>query len=206
MKTQRWIPFASFLVLASLACNAFVSTAERLAQPAPAVTTEANGDVRVGGGPVITSVDNTRAAVQAQGSALQFLDAYAQEKYTPEELSQAGRTYAFTVTLDPGTTVLWGTNWCTTTPELLKSNWDHIQVAFSVNGATIPLEQFGVLEVQDGTMYCRHVLTTVKDWPPGATELETRVTFDAPLNDGLSDYPKGTHLYRYTVTVAGAGA
>ena len=206
MQTHRWILFASSLTLASLACNALANTVERLAQPVPAVTTDANGDVRVGAGPAITSVDNTRTAVQAQGSALQYLEAYAQEQYLPEELSQAGHTYTFTVKVDQDTVVLWGTNWCTTTPELLQSNWDHIQLAFTVNGAAIPLEQFGVLAVQDGTMYCQQVLTTVKDWPAGVTELETQVTFDAPLNDGLSDYPAGTHSYHYTVTVPASGA
>lgn len=203
MKTNRGILFVAVLALASLACNAFVNTVERLVGPAggPLVTTEANGNLRVGAGPVITSVENTRTVVQEQGDSLQFIEAFATEQYTAEELSQAGHTYTYTLRLERDTTVVWGTNWCTTTPELLTENWDHISLEFSVNGAAIPLQQFGVLEVQSGDMYCRHFLTTLSEWPAGETALETRVTFDTEINDGLSNYPAGTHVYHYTVTV-----
>jgi hypothetical protein len=153
--------------------------------------------LKIPGGPTIASPLTTR---RRAGEGLPFLEAFAAEQYTPEALSQAGQTYTFTVTLDTDQAVLWGSNWCTTTDAILRDNFAHITLEFSVNAVPIDLEQFVVADIPAQDAACRYYLAVVSGWPEGETLLDIRITFDEPLSDGFSDYPAGTHVYHYVVT------
>jgi hypothetical protein len=78
-------------------------------------------------------------------------------------------------------------------------------VVFTVNGEDVPLSQFAIWETDIGVQACRLYYALVADWPLGEHELLTKVTFDEELYDGQDTFPKGTHYYKYLVTVGGGG-
>jgi hypothetical protein len=58
-----------------------------------------------------------------------------------------------------------------------------------------------VSEREDGGgLFCRSFFVVIYGWPKGKTELQVAVTFDTKINDGMGDYAKGTHYYKYIVT------
>lgn len=145
----------------------------------------------------------SRASAQlAVDSGAQLLDSVARERYAPGELSQAGRTYTYTVGLTREERLIWAVGWCASSPEALAENYRHMTFEFSVNGSVVPLDTFGVAEGQNAmNRYCKLYYTVAYRWPHGETHLGTRVTFDAPIADGQSTYPAGTHRYDYVVTL-----
>jgi len=130
-----------------------------------------------------------------------WLTELAEEDY--EVTSQAGEIYTYTVSLDRSRDVLWIYGWCTTTKELLRQNWEHITLGFTVNGEDVPLERFAMLEVDIEDQQCRLHYALATDWPPGEHVLITEVTFETELDDGEEIFPAGTHWYKHIVTVGG---
>jgi len=190
--SKPFLFFFSLLALTSLACTTVMTPLRSgLRDSSPAAPTE--GRLTFG------TLDETAQAIDEQ---TQTLEAFAPESYTTEEMSQAGQTYRFTVSLAEDEPAVWATNWCASTQEILDQNFEHIQIGFFVNGESIDASQILVGEWggQDG-LRCRGFFILVAHWPTGATELTTRITFDEPLNDGMGDYPAGTHEYLYEVTV-----
>jgi C-terminal processing protease CtpA/Prc len=155
------------------------------------------GDLQIEGGPVIASAASSEKAL---GASAQFLEDLATEKYDSSELSQAGKTYTHTVSLDKDQRLFMDNGWCATTQTILRANYQHIALEFSVNGTPVDLKQFAVFEGPNGDQFCRFYYALVFHWPKGTTTIEVKVTFDDKINDGTADYPKGTHVYKYVVT------
>lgn len=194
------------LALAALACAPTVSSfkppsmATLEARQQATATVAAVTDLKIKGAPVIASPATTQAKITNDTS---YLEAFATEKYDSTELSQAGKTYTYTVALTKDQDALFGTSWCTTTKMLLVDNWSHITLKFIVNDTPVDNSQFTIVEneSQQDNLICRYYYTLLYDWPEGQHTLLIKMTFDEKINDGLSDYPAGTHTYEYDVTV-----
>jgi hypothetical protein len=158
----------------------------------------AGGAYPLDNGLTIDSTETTQKAID--GGTVLALESLAKERYQATELSRAGHTYAYTITLDKDRQLLWQTSWCTTTAEGLKQNLSHLHVVFRAGRQTVEPGHIATFTARNGDLYCALAMVSVSGWPQGKTVLDTDVTFDAPINDGLADYPKGTHTYEYTVT------
>lgn len=154
-------------------------------------------DYRTEGGLTLGAPEVARAALQA-GTPL--LDALAPEIYDSAELEEVGRTFTYTVTLNRDQRLLWQLGWCATSPAILEDNFENLTIRFAVNGAPVDLDRFAVLDTTSGDLYCKTYFTVVYRWPVGQTRLESIVTFNATVNDGLSDYPPGSQSFLYVVT------
>lgn len=206
MNRHRALFAALALALATLACAPTVSSfkppsmATLEARQQATATVAAVTDLKIKGAPVIASPTTTQ---EKYTNDMQFLEAFAAEKYDSTELSQAGKTYTYTVALTKDQDALFGTSWCTTTKTLLVDNWSHITLKFTVNDTPVDNSQFTIVEneSQQDNLICRYYYTLLYDWPEGRHTLLIKMTFDEKINDGLSDYPAGTHTYDYDVTV-----
>lgn len=150
--------------------------------------------------PKMGTTAEAEAAFQAQTS---WLDDLVQETYPEDELSQPGRLYTYTVPLNTSKDVMWVYAWCTSDEASFKDNWSKIQLDFSINGQPVHLDDFVLLEgVFDGS-HCRAYYTVLSDWTSGEHTIATRVTFTAPVNDGIveTDFPAGSHIYEYHVFI-----
>jgi hypothetical protein len=130
------------------------------------------------------------------------LEQLAKENYNTDELSQAGKTYTFTVNINKEQNLVMLNGWCATTQAILRDNFKHITMEFSINGTPIDDNLILVSEREDnsGQLFCRSFFVVLYGWPKGKTELQVAVTFDTKINDGMGDYSKGTHYYKYIVT------
>jgi hypothetical protein len=205
MKPNRFGYLFLVLSLTALACNSISSlqppSLQTLqARTAVTQTAEVLGDLTLESGLVIGSPNTTEDFLQNNQEVL-LLESLAEEQYQPEELSLAGQTYDYTIQLDQEQVFLWGSNWCTTTDQLLRDNFKHITLEFSVEDTPIPTNQFLVWDNTLDDMQCRFYYTRVENWPSGTTHLQIKITFDQAINDGKSDFPAGTHTYRYAVTL-----
>ncbi len=193
---------AVVLSLAILACAApsfsMPSLATATARAALTATVGAGGDYSLSNGLTIGSLKTVQAAGDANAPTLESL---AKETYKPEELSQAGHTYTFTINLDKEQTLLWQTNWCTTTTAILQDNLQHMRIKFTADDQVIDDGHIVYFDARNGDQYCRFFLVAVSNWPKGTTVLTIDVTFTQKVNDGMSDYPQGTHTYKYSVTL-----
>jgi hypothetical protein len=201
-RTLTFLPLAA-AVLAMLACASFPnltipSLSTATARAALTATVEAGGDYHTSSGLVIGSLDTTEKAVDAQAP---FLESLAQEQYAAADLSQAGQTYTYTIDIDKEQTLIWQTNWCTTTEEILNQNMEHIRLEFTVNGESVDPGHIGIVQTRSDDLYCAYFLASLSEWPQGTTVLKIDMTFTDVINDGMADYPKGTHTYQYTVTL-----
>ena len=151
--------------------------------------------------PTVGSVSEAETAFEEQTA---WLDEFAQETYTEEELAQAGRTYVYTVPINSSRDLLWVYPWCAADEERFEDNWSKIELEFTLNGEVIPVEDFAELEGVFSGNHCRAYYTLLSDWAPGEHIISTTVTFSDSLNDGVAaeDYPAGTHVYEYHVVVA----
>ncbi len=130
-----------------------------------------------------------------------FLEMLAPESYTDAELAEMNRTFSFTIVLGQEQPLLWQYGWCATTQAILKQNLQLMSVAFEMNGAPVPEDQSYAYDSQSsGNLECHSYVALVYNWPKGKTSLQTTVTFDAKLNDGMSDYGPGQQTFAYTVT------
>lgn len=203
MNCRRYFSVVFMPLLAALACSGLPSLKPPSVQTLEAregatATVGAVADLKIKGAPIIGSPTTTQSKLADNPK---FLEAYAKEQYDTAELSQAGKTYTYNVTLNQrGETALWGTSWCTTTEDLLRGNWEHIRLEFSVNGTVVDNSQLLLFEGKSDNLVCRYYFAAVYGWPQGRTDLQIKVTFDKQINDGLSDYPAGTHYYIYHVT------
>jgi hypothetical protein len=230
MKLHRWFYFLALFMLTALACTTVTNAIRGIrpvasrtpevnpsatavfeftpeapaeetleAEPRPTATASADttDDLKIPDGPTVASPRTTRSQLSSDTPILESL---AEERYSTAELSQAGQTYTYTVALEEDIPVLWGTNWCTSSEDILHDNFDHISLEFSVNDIPVDVSQFTVVEGAASDGVCRFYYTLVSDWPEGETILEIRITFEETIDDGFSEYPAGTHIYRYLVT------
>lgn len=155
-------------------------------------------DLKLASGVIIGTAASGQQAFDKQNQQLEQL---AKESYTPEELSQMGKTFAYTVPLDKDQRLLWGWGWCANSKATLDENYQHIKLAFTANGQKVDLSQFAEISQAAGGQFCKSYYTVVYHWPSGDTKLQTVVTFDAKINDGTSDYAAGKQTFNYTVTL-----
>jgi len=148
------------------------------------------------GPPTVASAEEARRFLE-QG--VPALEDRAREEY--DRVSQAGETYTFTVALLESEPLLWLNGWCAADTDRLEENYQHITQEFFLNGEVIPREELASLDFPSAGNQCRYYYTVLDEWPAGEHHLEIRVTFDQPVNDGVTEYPQGTHVYRYDVYV-----
>ncbi len=223
-------PFRSFglwltlVVLLSLSCQAVTrlvegqaaatplppaSTEAPAANPAPterpqAGPTETPPPASSAQAPTLGSLDETKAALNANPNSV--LEALANEHYTASDLAQMNKTFPFTIDLAGDNPALWEYGWCATTAAILADNLKHISPEFSMNGQLVDIGKFYAFDSQstdsqtNQTIQCHSYAVVVTHWPQGESKLQTVVTFDAKLNDGMSDYEPGTQTFDYTVT------
>src|SRR5436189_5289462 len=104
MKTNRFSYLFLVLSLAALACNSVsslqpASLQTLQARTAVTQTAEVLDDLHLDSGLVLGSPNTTKEFLQ-KNQNIQLLEGLAQEQYQPEELSQAGKTYTYTIKLD----------------------------------------------------------------------------------------------------------
>lgn len=148
--------------------------------------------------PKIASVSEAESAF-AGGAG--FLEDKAREQYGAEEVSVPG-VLTYTVPLAESETLIWAYYWCTTTTEILQQNFSQIDVTFTLNGEEVAQDQFAVAELASGGNQCRIIYTALSDWQPGEHQLQTSVTFNSPINDGMGEYPAGDYTSIFNVYVA----
>ena len=156
------------------------------------------GALALPGGPVLLSA--AASATVLNGGA-KLLEDLAAEHYPSDQLSQAGRTYVYTINLTQDQRLIWAGTWCADTQAHLTDNLKAIDFAFSANGKPVDLAQFANFQGMVGQQFCQYYYTAAYQWPSGATRLVTKLTFTVPINDGTATYPAGTRTYQYDVTI-----
>lgn len=135
------------------------------------------------------------------GQDWHYLDALAQEQYKEEDLAQPG-AFTFTVNITDNKPTYFNYGWCTTTEEILKQNFEHINVKLYFNGDELGSDVVHVITFTraDGLL-CGSFGTLLSEWPTGEYKLEAVATFNEKINDGLADYDAGDYVFEYNVTV-----
>ena len=132
--------------------------------------------------------------------SIKYLEELAAEQYSSADLQQMDKTFPYTLQLAQEQPLLWQFGWCATTPAILKQNLALISYTFSINGAPVEISQFYAYDSQSSDqLECHSYVAVLAHWPKGKTTLQTIVTFDGKLNDGVSDYPAGRQTFVYTV-------
>ena len=150
------------------------------------------------------SLASTAAANAAFAGGAVYLENYASVVPEMPDINQPGDLYLYEIPL-PGSgefPVAWTYGWCASQKEILEDNFKSIQLDFTINEVSQPLDQFVIIETpHDDGSYCREYATLVNHWPKGVHHLETHVTFTQDVHDGWNLYPAGTHTYKYIVSV-----
>ncbi len=144
--------------------------------------------------PRIDSPDEAKSALSANAP---FLEQKARESYQPPT---GPGTLTYTVALHPSDQVIWAYYWCTTTTDILNSNFKNIKLKFVLDGKDVS-NQMQTFDTQASGQQCRLVYTALSDWPAGSHHLTTTATFTGKINDGASDYAAGDYVLDYTVNV-----
>lgn len=162
-----------------------------------AVLEPAGSGITPSGSPEIASVEEAQAGVAGSYT----FEELAREQYSNAELSEMDRVFTYTIALQESQNVIWSWGWCATTQEILEENFEHIQLEMTLNGETVPLEDFASFEGENNGQYCRFYFTLLSDWAGGQHSVQTIATFDEPINDGSMDYPAGTQTFQYDVYI-----
>lgn len=128
-----------------------------------------------------------------------FLEDKAREKYETADYSKPG-TLTFTVPLVKSQNLIWAYAWCAKDVTTLKQNFEHIQLAFQLDGVDVS-SQMTNYETESNGQQCRLVYTALSEWLGGEHHLTTTATFDARINDGMADYEPGDYIMEYGVFV-----
>lgn len=155
-------------------------------------------DVQIEGGPTLGSPASTKTALIANTP---LLEQQAQEQYSADDLAEVGATFTYTVALEQDTRLMWGYGWCATSRAILNQNYEHLKMEFAINGQPIALDKFYEDESATSGLFCKSYYVVVFRWPSGETKLQTVVTFEEKINDGVGDYEAGTQTFDYTVTL-----
>jgi hypothetical protein len=129
------------------------------------------------------------------------LEALAQEQYTEEDLAKPG-TLTYTVKITDERPTYFGYGWCTTTEEILRQNFEHINVKLYFNDDELGNDVIHpVTFTGTNGLVCLQYVVLMSDWPNGEYHLEVVATFDEKINDGLADFEAGDYVFVYNVTV-----
>ncbi len=141
-------------------------------------------------------------AKNALESGMSYLEEFAQKTPDTPEVNQPGDVYTYVIQFDQPESVIWAYGWCTTTPSILEENFTHTQIEFIVNEEAVVDDHIFVQDTtRDDGSPCRDYTATITAWSKGQHQLEVRVTFTEPTDDGWNLYPAGTHTFKYIVTV-----
>jgi hypothetical protein len=136
-----------------------------------------------------------------KGTDWAYLQALAEEKYTEADFAKPG-TLTFTVKITNDTPTYFNYGWCTTSEEILKQNFEHIMVRLYFNDDELGADVVhSVSYTRTDGLVCLDIGVLMSDWPAGNYKLESAVTFDEKINDGLDDYEAGDYIHQYNVTV-----
>jgi hypothetical protein len=129
------------------------------------------------------------------------LGAFAQERYTEEDFAKPA-TLTFTVRIPNDQPIYFSYGWCTTTEEILRQNFEHINLRLSINGDELGNDVIHPVSFArpDG-LVCLDYGVLATEWPAGEYKVETAASFDEKINDGLADYEAGDYVFQYNVTV-----
>jgi len=167
--------------------------------PAPNLTATQSAWIKPDQSPILGSIDDTQKAVE---SGMGYLETFAYRLPDMPEVNQPGDIYIYEVQLDQTEPAIWSYGWCATTQVILEENFTHLQLDFIINEESKLLEHLFVQDVrrEDGST-CREYTVVVNQWTQGQHQLEVRVAFTEPTDDGWNLYPAGTHTFKYIVTV-----
>ena len=136
-----------------------------------------------------------------KGTDWVYLQALVEEKYTESDLAKPG-TLTFTVKITDDTPTYFNYGWCTTNEEILRQNFEHITVGLYLNDLELGNDvAHPVSFTRPDGLVCLDIGVLMSDWPAGNYKLESAVTFDEKINDGLDDYEAGEYIHLYNVTV-----
>jgi C-terminal processing protease CtpA/Prc len=154
-------------------------------------------------GPPSLSTESDVVTLLTDGTP--FLEDLARESYGDEISRSPGETFVYTVALNQSREVIWGYFWCAADEATLDQNFQRITLAFTLNGEEVSQEEnFTSEDLPVEVGVCRVIWTLVSDIPPGEHNLQTSITFTAPIDDGIEEEPfaPGTTIYEYQVFVA----
>lgn len=150
--------------------------------------------------PRILSPAQSKSALET-GNVTQ-LEEKAREQYGIEELAVMNTTFPYTIVLNRSEPLLWAWGWCAKDEDTLIENFKKIELAFSLNGQDVPLEQFADLDYKSNAgQPCRAYFAQVTDFFGGEHHLVTTVTFSGPINDGSVAYPAGQQVFDYAIFI-----
>ncbi len=166
----------------------------------PNLTATQRAWVKPAQSPVLASAQDAASAVELQNT--EYLEMRSSVSPFMPEINQPGDIYIYEIHVVISMELLWEYGWCATTENVLAQNFEQMKVEFRLNGAIVGQEHIAVEEYQreDGG-YCRTFTALITDWPAGVHQLESRVTFVRPTDDGWNLYPAGTHTFKFFVDV-----
>jgi hypothetical protein len=181
---SKLVMIMSGLLLTSCLLPGMIPLNQEPAGPMPVMETDADK---------VLEVLNSRNFVE--------LGAFAQERYTQEDFAKPS-TLTFTVTIPNDRPIYFSYGWCTTTEEILKQNFEHINIKLSINGDELGDEVIHPISFTrpDGLL-CLDYGVLATEWPAGEYQVETAAVFDQQINDGLADFEAGDYIFQYNVTV-----
>ena len=150
----------------------------------------------------VPKIGSAKEAERAWKKNVSYLEELSSVDPDLPEINQPGDVYQYKISFEKSRAALWSYGWCTTSPKILAENFKNIQLEFLVGNRAVPMDQLAMRNSRsDDDLFCREYYSVINTWPRGRFQLETRVSFLKGLNDGLDDYPAGTHYFRYAVTV-----
>lgn len=181
---SKLIIIMSGLFLTSCLLPGMIPLNQEPAGPMPVMETDADR---------VLEVLNSRKYVE--------LGAFVQERYTQEDVAKPG-TLTFTAKVPNDQPIYFSYGWCTTTEEILRQNFEHINIKLSINGDELGNDVIHPISFTrpDGLL-CLDYGVLITEWPAGEYDVETAANFDEKLNDGLADYEAGDYVFQYNVTV-----
>ncbi|MBI5350087.1 MAG: lipocalin/fatty-acid binding family protein [Chloroflexi bacterium] len=151
------VPLFPFFLFVILACSlpSLPSIQIPSLQTRAASSATASGDSKIGKGPTVASAQTAQDILE-KDSNIQILEQLAKESYNTDDLSQAGKTYTFTISINKEQNLVMLNGWCATTEAILRDNFKHITMEFSINGTPIDDKLILVSEREDsGELFCR---------------------------------------------------
>lgn len=167
--------------------------------PIPNLTATQLAWIKPSQSPTLGTAEEAQKAVE---DGMSYLESFASVTPDTPDVNQPGDIYVFEIQMDQSESVIWSYGWCTTTQTILEENFNHMQIEFVVNGESVARDHLFIQDTtRDDGSPCRDYNATIKEWSKGQYQLEVRVTFTTPTNDGWNLYPAGTHTFKYIVTI-----
>jgi len=132
-----------------------------------------------------------------------YLQSLAKEQYAEEELDRkTPGTLTFTINITDEKPTYFNYGWCTKTEEILKQNFEHIEVKLYFNDKELGSDVVHpVTFTRPDGLLCLDFGVMMSDWPNGKYNLEAVASFKEKINDGIADYAAGDYIFIYNVTV-----